>query len=153
MGKQFIGGLKLLWNDLLFTLSSMGGVVCSAIVSELLKMRKSLAIHYWWDVPSDVELNNNVINVKKIWGVWTSFVICTIFRFNTIFSIYEKKNLAKIWEGGWWSSIPSASPGFYGPACFIKSLINLYFAGILIEGTCSHPRSLCINHWYSFKTV
>ena len=78
----------------------MGGAVCSAIVSELLKMRKSLAIHYWWDVPSDVELNNNVINVKKIWGVWTSFVICTIFRFNTIFSIYEKKNLAKIWEGG-----------------------------------------------------
>ena len=42
----------------------MCGVVCSAIVSELLKMRKSLAIHS--DVPSDVELNNNVINIKKL---------------------------------------------------------------------------------------
>ena len=28
------------------TLNSMGGVLCSAIVSEWLKMRKSLAIHY-----------------------------------------------------------------------------------------------------------
>ena len=45
------------------TLSSMGGVVCSAIVSELLKMRKSLAIHYWQDV---VEFNNNVININKL---------------------------------------------------------------------------------------
>ena len=42
----------------------MGGVVCSAIVSELLKMRKSLAIHS--DLPSYVELNSNVINVKKL---------------------------------------------------------------------------------------
>ena len=79
LGRQFIGGLKLIWNDLLFTLSSMGGVVCSAIESELLKMRKSLAIHYWLDVPSDVELNNNVINIKKLWGVWTSFVILFFF--------------------------------------------------------------------------
>ena len=29
-----------------FTLNGMGGVLCSAIASELLKMRKSLAIHY-----------------------------------------------------------------------------------------------------------
>ena len=57
------------------TLSSMGGVVCSAIVSELLKMRKSLAIHYWQALTSDVELNNNVININKLWGVSTSFVI------------------------------------------------------------------------------
>ena len=61
------------------TLSSMGGVVCSAIVSELLKMRKSLAIHYWQDVPSDAEFNNNVININKFWGVSTSFVILYYF--------------------------------------------------------------------------
>ena len=57
----------------------MDGVVCSAIVSELLKMRKSLEIHYWWDVSSDVELNNNIINIKKLWGVSTSFVIVYYF--------------------------------------------------------------------------
>ena len=56
-------------------LSSMGGVLCGAIVSELLKMRKSLAIHYLQDVPSDVELNNNATNIDKPCGVLTSFVI------------------------------------------------------------------------------
>ena len=60
-------------------LSSMGGVVCSAIVSELLKMRKSLAIYYWQDVLSDVEFNNNVVNINKLWGVSTSFVILYYF--------------------------------------------------------------------------
>ena len=61
------------------TLSSMGGAVCSAIVSELSKMRKSHAIHYWQDVQSDVEFNNNVININKLWGVSTSFVIVYYF--------------------------------------------------------------------------
>ena len=61
------------------TISSIGGVVCSAVVSGLLKMRKSIAIHYWQDVPSDVEFNNNVININKLWGVSTSFVILYYF--------------------------------------------------------------------------
>ena len=46
LGKQFTGDLKLLWNDFFFFVStpsssSMNGVVCSAIVSELIKLRKS----------------------------------------------------------------------------------------------------------------
>ena len=61
------------------TISSIGGVVCSAIMSELLKMRKSIAIRYWQDVPSDAKFNNNVININKLWGVSTSFVILYYF--------------------------------------------------------------------------
>ena len=38
----------------------MGGVLRSAIVSERLKMRKSLRIHYWQEV------NNSVINTNKL---------------------------------------------------------------------------------------
>ena len=38
----------------------MGGVLCSAIVSEWLKMRKYLGIHYWQDTISAVEVNNNL---------------------------------------------------------------------------------------------
>ena len=57
------------------TLSSMDGVVCSTIASKQLKMRKSLAIHHWQDIPSDVDLNINLINIKKLWEVSTSFVI------------------------------------------------------------------------------
>ena len=56
------------------TLSSIGGVLCSTIVSEQLKM-KSLLIHYWQDVPSHVEFNKNVININELSGVSTSFVI------------------------------------------------------------------------------
>ena len=61
------------------TISGIGGVVCSAIMSELLKMRKSIAIRYWQDVPSDAKFNNNVININKLWGVSTSFVILYYF--------------------------------------------------------------------------
>ena len=39
----------------------MGGVLCSVIVSERLKMRKSLAINYWQDTISGIEVNSNVI--------------------------------------------------------------------------------------------
>ena len=39
----------------------MGGVLCSAIVSKRLKMRKSLTIHYWQGTISRIEVNNNVI--------------------------------------------------------------------------------------------
>ena len=44
----------------------MGGVLRSAIVSKRLKMRKSLMIHYWRDIISGVEINNNVINTNKL---------------------------------------------------------------------------------------
>ena len=37
---------------------------CSAIVSELIKMKTALPIHYLQDLPSDFELNN-VININK----------------------------------------------------------------------------------------
>ena len=39
----------------------MGGVLCSATVSQRLKMRKSLGIYYWQDSISGVKVNNNVI--------------------------------------------------------------------------------------------
>ena len=54
LGKQIIGDLKLLWNEFFFVsmLNNIGGVVYSAIVSEQLKMRKSIAIHFWQDIPS-----------------------------------------------------------------------------------------------------
>ena len=38
----------------------MGGVLCSAIVSEQLKMRKPLGIHYQQYTISGVKVNNNV---------------------------------------------------------------------------------------------
>ena len=44
----------------------MGGVLCSAIVSERLKMRKSLGIHYWQNTISGVKVNNNDININKL---------------------------------------------------------------------------------------
>ena len=44
----------------------MGGALCNATVSgEWLKMRKSLGIHYWQDIVSGVEVNMNVIDIKK----------------------------------------------------------------------------------------
>ena len=46
------------------TLNNMGGVLCSAIVSDRLKMRKSLGIYYWQDTISDVGINNNVIEYQ-----------------------------------------------------------------------------------------
>ena len=44
----------------------MGGVLCSTIVSERLKLRKSLEIHYRQDIIFGVEVNNNVININKL---------------------------------------------------------------------------------------
>ena len=46
---------------LVSTLNSMGGVLCSIIVSERFKIRKSLAINYWQDTMSGVEVYNNAI--------------------------------------------------------------------------------------------
>ena len=62
------------------TLNSKGGVLCIATVSEQLKMRKSLAIHYWEDtIISDIGLNNNVIDINKLWKVSTSLIILYYF--------------------------------------------------------------------------
>ena len=44
----------------------MSGVLRSVIVSEGLKMRKSLAINYWQDTIFAVEVNNKVININKL---------------------------------------------------------------------------------------
>ena len=55
------------------TINSMDGVLRSVIVSERLKMRKSLAINYWQDTISGVEVNSNVRNISNLWGVSTSF--------------------------------------------------------------------------------
>ena len=46
---------------LVSTPNSMGGVLCSIIVSERFKIRKSLAINYWQDTMSGVEVDNNAI--------------------------------------------------------------------------------------------
>ena len=89
------------------TLNSMDGVLCSVIVSEQLKIRKSLAINYWQDTISGFAVNSNVGNVNNLWGISTSFEFCAIFYFNTIFSIHEKHKLAKIWK---WRGKGAAAP-------------------------------------------
>ena len=95
-------------------INSMDGVLFSVIVSERLKMRKSLAINYWQDTISGVEVKSSDRNVKNLCGVSTSFEFCAIFHFNTIFfsswKIQVSKNL-----GGSSSCPPPAPPGFYGP--------------------------------------
>ena len=110
MGSRFVGDLKLLWNIAFFfvsTINSMDGVLCSVIVSERLKIRKSLAINYWQDTISGFAVNSNVGNVNNLWGISTSFEFCAIFYFNTIFSIHEKHKLAKIWK---WRGKGAAAP-------------------------------------------
>ena len=49
-----------------FCFFSMGGVLCSAIMSERLKMRKSLGIHYCQNTIAGVKVNNNVVNINKL---------------------------------------------------------------------------------------
>ena len=68
MESRFKGNPKLLCNFFFFvsTLNSKGGVLCSATVSEWLKMRKYLGICYYQDTISGVEVNNNVTNINKI---------------------------------------------------------------------------------------
>ena len=60
--------------------TGMGGVLSSSIVSERLKMRKSIGIHYWQDTIYSVKVSNNVININKLWGVLTSFL--TLYYFS-----------------------------------------------------------------------
>ena len=69
-GSQFKGNPKLFCN-IFFSffdskLNSMGGVRCSATVSEWLNMRKSLGIYYYQDTISGAEVKNNVININKL---------------------------------------------------------------------------------------
>ena len=64
--------------------------MCSAIVSERLKMRNSLGIHDWQDTITGVEVNSNVINVNKLWGVSTNLVILYYISLNTIFFQFIK---------------------------------------------------------------
>ena len=78
LGSRFIGYLKLFSVS---TINSMCAVLCSVIVSELLKMRKSPAINYWQDTTSGLEVNSNVRNISKLRGILTSFVILYYFSF------------------------------------------------------------------------
>ena len=57
------------------TINSIVGVLCSVIASKRLKMRKSLAISYRQDTISGIKVNNNVININKLWGVSTTQLI------------------------------------------------------------------------------
>ena len=57
----------------------MCGALCSTIVSELLKLKKSLAIHYWQDNISYAKVNNNVMNFYKLLGVSAGSVILHYF--------------------------------------------------------------------------
>ena len=92
----------------------MGGVLCSVTVCDRLKIKKSLAINYWYDTISGVEINTNVIKSINFEDFQLGLWFCTIFHFNTIFFNSLKKKLVKICGGGGWS--PTSTPGIYGPA-------------------------------------
>ena len=84
----------MFWN--IFFVSSKGGALCSAIVSGRLKIRKSLRIHYWQNLVSGVEVNNNVIKTNTIWIVSTCFVILCYFSFwHYFFQFIENRSLQK----------------------------------------------------------
>ena len=59
-------------------------------------------------IPSRVEVRSNVGNINKLWGVSTSFVIFTIFHFNTIFFHFIKNTILQISGGA--AAFPTASP-------------------------------------------
>ena len=89
---------------LVSTLNSMGASLCSVAVSERLKMRKSLAINYWQDTISDVEVSHNVIKSINLQEFQLVLWFCTIFHFNTIFffqfiknRIYQKSSPSGFW--------------------------------------------------------
>ena len=88
----------------------MGGVLCIAIVSERLKIRKSLRIHYWQDTISSVKVNNNVINVYKLWGVSTSFV--TLCYFSLYFWFIKNRGQQKSWGRGGGAAAAPQHPRF-----------------------------------------
>ena len=92
-GSRVKGNQKLLCNIFclfISTLNIMDGVLCSARVSERLKIRKSLGIHHWKDTISSVDVNNNVININKLWEVSTSFVILYYFLLQHYFFLIMK---------------------------------------------------------------
>ena len=99
---------------LVSTLNGMVGVLCSVIVNERLKMRKYLAINYWQDIISGVEVSNNVIKSTNFEEFQPVLWFCTIFHFNTIFSNSSKIEFRKNLGGEGGCSTPSP-PGFYWP--------------------------------------
>ena len=112
MESRFKGNLKLFWNNFsVSALNSMGGELCSVIVSERLKMKKSLALNYWQDAISGVEVSSNARNINKLWGV-NSFCNFSFFTIRYFFSFHKKYNLAKIW-GGCSPPAPTVSTGLY----------------------------------------
>ena len=98
------------------TVSSKGGVLCSAIVSEQLKMRKLLRIHDCQDIISGIEVNNNVININKLWRVstifWNFLLFFTLTLFFFFFNLSKtevSKNMGREGRG------TLQPPGFYRP--------------------------------------
>ena len=78
------------------TITSMCAVLCSVIVSERLKMRKSLAINYWQDtiflVSSSIVMLEISITFKEFQLVLQFW---TVSHFNTIFSIHKNTSSQK----------------------------------------------------------
>ena len=79
---------------LVSTLNSIGGALCIVILSERLKMRKSLAINYWLDTISGVKVNN-VIKSTNFEEFQLVLWFWTIFHFNTIFFNSSKIEFSK----------------------------------------------------------
>ena len=95
-------------------INSMDGVLFSVIVSERLKMRKSLAINYWQDTISNVKVKSNDRKMSKTFAEFQlvlNFVL--FFTLTLFFSVLEKYKLAKIWGAP--APPPQPPPGFYGP--------------------------------------
>ena len=120
---------------LVSTLNRMGGVLCSVIVGERIKMRKSLAIDYWWDTISCVEVNNNVIKSINFEEFELILWFCTIFHFNTIFFNSSKIEFSKNLVGLQSLQPPPTPPptpsfNFYGP---VINFFSLNFSSTEIE--------------------
>ena len=97
------------------TVSSKSGVLCSAIVSERLKMRKSLRIHDCQDIISGIEVNNNVININKLWRVSTIFWNFLLFFTLTLFFFFNLSKTEVSKNLGWEGRGTLQPPSFYRP--------------------------------------
>ena len=67
------------------TINSMNGDLCSVVVSERLKIRKSLAVNYWQDIISGVEVNSNDRNTVTFEEFQLVFNFMLFYHFNTNF--------------------------------------------------------------------
>ena len=72
----------------------MDDVLCSVIVSVWLKMKKSLAINYWQDTISGVEVMIEMSKTFEEFQLVLNFVL--FFTLKLFFEIHEKYKLAKI---------------------------------------------------------